>query len=98
MSSSDEGASENLDLFNEPEGFFQEKKEPTTIVHKTLNGEQLSLRLVGYSPLWVGARGSVEVHFLYCTESTFIALKTFTKQIYLRSCHITSAFAVSQLS
>ncbi|CAK4032463.1 nicotinamide N-methyltransferase Nnt1 like [Lecanosticta acicola] len=51
MAESDE-AEEVLDLFQEPEGFYEKEKEPTEVVHHTLNGETLNLRLVGHNPLW----------------------------------------------
>ena len=52
--SSDGEEGEAGDLFAEPEGFYQAEKQPTFVSHKTLDGKELSLRLVGSSPLWVG--------------------------------------------
>ena len=45
-----------LDIFEEPAGYFEPEKQPTTVSHTTLNGQTLSLRLIGHSPLWVGDR------------------------------------------
>jgi len=40
-------------LFQEPEGYFQSEKPPSFVEHTLLSGEELQLRLVGHSPLWV---------------------------------------------
>jgi EEF1A N-terminal glycine/lysine methyltransferase len=40
------------DLFNEPEDFYLPSPKPTTEKHTLLSGRELSLRLVGHSPLW----------------------------------------------
>lgn len=53
MADSDD-AGEALDLFQEPDDFYEKAREPTQVAHKTLNGETLNLRLVGSNPLWVG--------------------------------------------
>jgi len=50
----DDSDEEALDLFQEPEGFYQPEKQPTFVKHRMLNGEELTLRLVGHNPLWVG--------------------------------------------
>ncbi|OJD33276.1 nicotinamide n-methyltransferase [Diplodia corticola] len=50
MSSDDEAA--GLDLFQEPEGYFQPEKPPTYATHKLESGEELKVRLVGFNPLW----------------------------------------------
>ncbi|KAK5124689.1 hypothetical protein LTR85_001402 [Meristemomyces frigidus] len=47
--SSDE---ETAGLFDEPEGFYQPEKQPTFVTHRTLNGNELRLRLVGHNALW----------------------------------------------
>jgi EEF1A N-terminal glycine/lysine methyltransferase len=42
-----------LDVFEEPSGYYQPEK-PHTFAHYTLkSGRTLSLRLLGFSPLWV---------------------------------------------
>lgn len=46
-------------LFEEPEGFYQPEKAPAIVIHRTLDGRTLSLRLVGHSPLWVGTAFTV---------------------------------------
>jgi len=43
-----------VSLFNEPEGYYQREKSPTIIKHHMLSGQELTLRLVGHNPLWVG--------------------------------------------
>lgn len=50
MSDSEDG----IDLFKEPDDFYEPEKQPTFEEHKLLDGTQLSLRLVGHNPLWVG--------------------------------------------
>lgn len=45
---------EAFDLFQEPDDFYQKEKPPTQVQHETLNGDTLTLRLVGQNPLWVG--------------------------------------------
>jgi nicotinamide N-methyltransferase len=42
-----------IDLFQEPEGFYEPEKQPTFATHKLLSGKDLSIRLVGHNPLWV---------------------------------------------
>ena len=49
----DDSDEEAIDLFQEPEGYYQPEKEATFVKHRMLNGEELELRLVGNSPLWV---------------------------------------------
>ena len=50
-SSDNEGVS---DLFQEPLDYYAPEKQPTQAHHRTLGGQELTLRLVGHSPLWVG--------------------------------------------
>jgi hypothetical protein len=47
---------EGLNLFKEPEGYYQPEKQHTFVSHVTLNGQTLTLRLVGHNPLWVGTQ------------------------------------------
>ncbi|KAF2432793.1 hypothetical protein EJ08DRAFT_695192 [Tothia fuscella] len=42
----------DVDLFKEPEGFYQPAASPTFATHTLLSGESLQLRLVGHNPLW----------------------------------------------
>lgn len=51
-SSGDEDAPA-VDLFHEPEGYFQPEKPATFTTYALKNGRVLNLRLVGHSPLWV---------------------------------------------
>jgi hypothetical protein len=44
----------SLDLFQDPEGFYQPEKPATFTTYVMKNGRRLDLRLVGHSPLWVG--------------------------------------------
>lgn len=64
MSDSDEA----LDLFQEPDGFYKPEPEPTQVVHRMLDGRDLSLRLVGHNPLWVG---SIFKHFMSTTRNYY---------------------------
>ncbi|KAF2451798.1 hypothetical protein P171DRAFT_11932 [Karstenula rhodostoma CBS 690.94] len=41
-----------LDLFQEPEGFYEPEKKPTFASHTLLSGKELNIRLVGHNPLW----------------------------------------------
>lgn len=68
MSTSDDESEEGGagDLFAEPEGFYQAEKQPTFVTHKTLHGHELTLRLVGSSPLWVGEN---LFHIPYCSST-----------------------------
>lgn len=50
---SDDGG--ELGMFAEPEGFYQPEKEPTFAKHEMQDGRELSLRMVGHNPLWVGS-------------------------------------------
>jgi hypothetical protein len=45
-----------LGMFKEPEDFYQPEKQPTRIQYNMLDGREISLRLVGHNPLWVGDR------------------------------------------
>lgn len=48
-----DGDSDAVNLFQEPDDFYQPEK-PATVTEYTLNsGEVIRLRLVGNSPLWV---------------------------------------------
>lgn len=40
-------------MFDEPADFYEPEKEATFATHKLLNGDELTVRLVGHSPLWV---------------------------------------------
>ena len=42
-----------LSIFQEPEGYREPDLKPTFIKHQTIQGQELTLRLVGSSPLWV---------------------------------------------
>ena len=45
---------EHLDLFKEPEGYYEPEKQHTFVIYKAHNGQTLNLRLVGHNPHWVG--------------------------------------------
>lgn len=49
--SDDEG---DLGMFADPEGYYEPEKEPTFAKHEMQDGRELSLRMVGHNPLWVG--------------------------------------------
>lgn len=61
-------------IFEEPEGFYQPEKEPTFVKHRMLNGDELTLRLVGHNPLWVGGNSIVSVP--YCIRQKLLHLDT----------------------
>ncbi|KAF1815023.1 hypothetical protein P152DRAFT_391790 [Eremomyces bilateralis CBS 781.70] len=39
-------------MFQEPEGFFPEEKQPTKASYQMMNGTKLELRMVGFNALW----------------------------------------------
>ena len=41
------------DLFQEPEGYYQDEKAPTFDLYTLRSGQRVKLRLIGHSPLWV---------------------------------------------
>lgn len=41
------------DLFQDPEGFYPEEKQPTFAEHQMLSGQTVRVRLVGSHPLYV---------------------------------------------
>lgn len=43
----------SLDIFQEPEGFYQPEKPATFTTYTLKTGQAIELRLVGHSPLWV---------------------------------------------
>lgn len=69
MSDSEDG----IDMFKEPEGFYEPEKEPTFEQHRMLDGQLLTLRLVGSNPLWVG-----HTLFLYPDLLSCILLESYT--------------------
>ncbi|KAH7132655.1 putative methyltransferase-domain-containing protein [Dendryphion nanum] len=50
MASSDQ--EDDVNIFQEPDDFFQPEKQPTCQAHKLLSGHTLTIRLVGHNPLW----------------------------------------------
>ena len=42
-----------FDLFEEPKDYYPPPKQPTEAHYRTVAGQDLALRLVGSSPLWV---------------------------------------------
>ena len=52
-SNDSDGDNDAVNLFQDPDGFYEPEK-PATVTSYTLNdGRVISLRLVGHSPLWV---------------------------------------------
>ena len=51
--SDDDAQADTIDLFQEPDDFYEPEKPPTFIQYTLSDGRQLELRLVGHSPLWV---------------------------------------------
>lgn len=64
---------DTLGIFAEPEGFYEPEKQPTTVSHQLLNGKELSLRLVGHSPLWVGDQPSLHSEPAFHSSNSFFA-------------------------
>ena len=56
----------SFELFQEPTDFYQPEKQPTQAYYRTLNDQDLTLRLVGSSPLWVGELHSISTASGYC--------------------------------
>ena len=73
MSASESEDDGTFDLFKEPEGYYGPEKQPTTASYTTISGHQLSLRLVGHSPLWVGDNqtGFIPCILRSCTYDAF---------------------------
>lgn len=44
----------SLNLFQDPEGFYESDKPATFTTYVMKSGRRINLRLVGHSPLWVG--------------------------------------------
>jgi EEF1A N-terminal glycine/lysine methyltransferase len=53
MTSDDGALAGDTDLFDEPHDYYLPEKPPTFVQHTLLSGQELQLRLVGHSPLWV---------------------------------------------
>ena len=49
----DDSVAQLDELFQEPSGYYQDEKPHTFAKYRTHKGEELKLRLVGQSPLWV---------------------------------------------
>lgn len=56
MSERDEVSSEDgaINLFEEPKDFYKPEPEATKAIHRLRDGREMSIRLVGHNPLWVG--------------------------------------------
>ncbi|KAJ4351635.1 Protein N-terminal and lysine N-methyltransferase efm7 [Didymosphaeria variabile] len=48
----DEPEDVGIDLFQDPEGFYEPEKEATFASHTLKSGKELNIRLVGHNPLW----------------------------------------------
>jgi EEF1A N-terminal glycine/lysine methyltransferase len=55
-----DGENADLGLFNEPDDYYEPEKPATVTQYKLNDGRDLSLRLVGHSPLWVRKWVAVE--------------------------------------
>lgn len=49
----DEDSDDGLDIFVEPDGYFEPEKPFTYEEYQLRDGRTLNLRLVGHNPLWV---------------------------------------------
>lgn len=52
MANEIDSGEETLDLFKEPEGYYEPEKQHTFVNYTTQHGRILNLRLVGHNPLW----------------------------------------------
>lgn len=52
----DGDSEDGMAIFQEPDDYYPPEKQPTTATYQMINGTDLTLRLVGHNPLWVGAR------------------------------------------
>jgi nicotinamide N-methyltransferase len=50
---SSEADEESIDLFQEPDGFYEPEKQASFASHQLVSGQELTVRLVGHNPLWV---------------------------------------------
>jgi hypothetical protein len=50
---SSEADEESIDLFQEPDDFYEPEKQATFASHQLISGQELTVRLVGHNPLWV---------------------------------------------
>ena len=63
MSPNDNGEDSELNIFQEPADFYQPEKKPTFVSHQTLSGQEITLRLVGHSPLWVSYHSTTSLSY-----------------------------------
>ena len=54
LAMSSEADEEGIDLFQEPADFYEPEKQASFASHQLLSGQELTVRLVGHNPLWVG--------------------------------------------
>jgi nicotinamide N-methyltransferase len=52
---------DGVDLFKEPDDYYQPEKTATFASHELLTGKELKIRLVGHNPLWVSDE-AIEPH------------------------------------
>ncbi|KAF2087267.1 hypothetical protein K490DRAFT_42326 [Saccharata proteae CBS 121410] len=78
--SSDAGSEAGgLDLFQEPADYFEPEKPATFATHRLANGEEVTVRLVGFNPLWghhVWQAGRIISTYLESRAATFITDKS----------------------
>ena len=53
MTQEDEELAGHSELFNVPDDYYLPEKPATFVEHRLQSGQDLRLRLVGHSPLWV---------------------------------------------
>ena len=71
---------EPLNLFKEPEDYYEPEKQHTFATYTTLNGQALNLRLVGHNPLWVGTFAFARL--LHCKRDRHL------REVYRRTLHL----------
>ncbi|KIW14085.1 hypothetical protein PV08_06866 [Exophiala spinifera] len=70
----------SLDIFQEPEDFYQPEKPATFTTYTLKTGQVINLRLVGHSPLWghlLWNAGQVVARYLEDNSSSMVQGKTF---------------------
>ncbi|KAF2834233.1 hypothetical protein M501DRAFT_1001389 [Patellaria atrata CBS 101060] len=70
---------DNIDLFQEPSDYYEPEKPATFAAHQLLSGDEVSIRLIGHSPLWghlLWNAGRTVSHHLEKHAANLVAGKT----------------------
>jgi nicotinamide N-methyltransferase len=67
-----EADEEGIDLFQEPDDFYEPEKQPSFASHQLLSGQKVTVRLVGHNPLWVScSRTVISISTLFFAALSF---------------------------